>query len=208
MRRNMVQSLIEHGEIRTTIVKAKELRSFAEKIVTLAVDGSLAARQQAEALLTDRSIIPKESQKEYDRMSDTDRERVLRSKSGRRYRKNTTRPGAKFTAESVIWKLFNDVGPRMKRRNEKLNSSGGYTRIIKLADRRLGDAGRIAILQFVDEKDAPRKKLADKTARKRRARVKYNVFAGKPRAAQRGARRSSAPKAAPDAGATAEAKSE
>ncbi|MEW6252758.1 MAG: L17 family ribosomal protein, partial [Planctomycetota bacterium] len=89
LRRNLVQSLIEHGEVRTTLVKAKEVRAFAEKVVSLAVDGSLAARQRAEALLTDRAIIPKDHQDDYDRMSDAKRDKVIRARSGRRWRKNT-----------------------------------------------------------------------------------------------------------------------
>ena len=36
LRRNMVQSLFEHGKIRTTLPKAKEVRAFAEKLITLA----------------------------------------------------------------------------------------------------------------------------------------------------------------------------
>ena len=197
LRRNLVQSLFEHGEIRTTIPKAKEVRAFAERLITLALDGSPAARQRAEAALTDRSIIPAEHQEEYDKMSDAKREKVLRSRSGRRYRKNVARPGQKFTAESVITKLFTDIAARMKRRNEKLNSKGGYTRVIKLSQRRLGDAGQLAILQLVKEDDKPREKLADKTERKRRAKVKYSVYAGKPRALQ--TRRRSSKKAKPAA---------
>jgi len=179
MRRNMVQSLIEHGEIRTTLVKAKDVRPLAERLVTLAIDGSLAARQRAISLLNDRSIVPAEHREEYDQLSDAKRAKVLRSRSGRRYRATTTRPGVKFTAESVIHKLFADLGPRMKRRNEKRNCSGGYTRIIKLADRRLGDGTSLAILQWVGDEEKPRPKAADKTERKRRARVKYSAYAGK-----------------------------
>jgi large subunit ribosomal protein L17 len=182
LRRNLVQSLIEHGEVRTTIPKAKEVKAFAERLISLAVTGGLAARQRAEALLQDRAIIPKESRADYDRMSDAKRDKTLRSRSGRRYRANQPRPGLKFTAESVLHRLFADLGPRMKRRNEARHSGGGYTRIIKLADRRLGDAGRIAILQLVAEDEKPREKSTTKTERKRRARVKYSVYAGKPRA--------------------------
>ncbi len=181
LRRNLVQSLIEHGEVRTTLIKAKEVRSFAEKLVTLGIDGSLAARQRAESLLTDRAIIPAEHRDDYDRMSDAKRNKVLRARSGRRWRKNTARPGLKFTAESVVHKLFADVGPRMKKRNETHRCSGGYTRIIKLPDRRLGDAGALAILQLVKEDEKPRPRNKDKTERKRRARVKYTVYAGKAR---------------------------
>ncbi len=188
LRRNMVQSLFEHGEVRTTIPKAKEARVFAERLVTLAIDGSLAARQRAEALLQDRAIIPAEHRDDYDRMSDAKRDKVLRSRSGRRHRRNAPRHGLKFTAESVMNRLFTEIGPKMKRRNEQRGCSGGYTRIIKLADRRLGDGGQLAILQLVDDKDEPRPRSSAKTERKRRARVKYDVYAGKPRQ-QRGRRR-------------------
>lgn len=181
LRRNLVQSLFEHGEVRTTIIKAKEVRRFAERLITLAIDGNLAARQRAESLLGDRAIIPADHQEDYDRMSDAKRNKTLRARSGRRYRANVTRPGLKFTAESVLHKLFSAIGPAMKKRNETLRCSGGYTRIIKLADRRLGDGGQLAILQLVKEDDKPRKRSKDKTERKRRARVKYSVYAGKAR---------------------------
>lgn len=188
LRRNLVQSLIEHGEVRTTLAKAKDARPLAERVVTLAIDGSLAARQRAIALLNDRSIIPAEHRDEYDRMSDAKRLKVRRSRSGRRYRATTTRPGVKFTAESVIHRLFAEIGPRMKKRNEKRSCSGGYTRIIKLADRRLGDGTLLSILQWVGEDDKPRPKGSDKTERKRKARVKYASYAGKP-VPRRGRRR-------------------
>lgn len=200
LRRNLVQSLIEHGRVRTTITKAKEFRPAADKLVTLAIDGSLVARQRAIAILNDRSIIPAENREDYDRMSDAKRAKVLRSRSGRRYRASTTRPGVKFTAESVIHKLFAEIGPRMKKRNDSRGCSGGYTRIIKLSDRRLGDGARLALLEFVGEDEKPRPKNTDKTERKRRAKVKYAVYAGKPRSA-RAPRRASKPAKRQTAGA-------
>jgi large subunit ribosomal protein L17 len=195
LRRNLVQSLFEHGEVRTTVIKAKEVRSMAEKLLTLAIDGSLAARQRAEAILQDRAIIPKEHQEDYDRMSDPKRDKSIRARSGRRYRANTPRPGLKFTAESVIHKLFSELGPRLKQRNQSRSCSGGYTRIIKLAERRLGDGGQLAILQMIGDDDQPREKNTAKTGRKRRARVKYTVYAGKPRS-HPGRRRASKPASA------------
>lgn len=178
MRRNLVQSLIEHGEVRTTLPKAKDTRRLAERLVTLAIDGGLAARQRAIALLNDRAIIDKDHQSDYDQMSDAKRRQVLRSRSGRRHRSATTKPGVKFTAQSVIHKLFAEIGPKMKKRREACGP-GGYTRIIKLADRRLGDASPLAILQLVGEEDKPRPKGSEKTERKRRARAKYAFYAGK-----------------------------
>ena len=183
LRRNLVQSLIEHGQVRTTLVKAKDVRPLAERLVGLAIDGI--------AWLNDRAIIPKDNRVDYDGMSDAKRAKVLRSRAGRRYRASTTRPGVKFTAESVVHRLFAEIGPKMKARNEKRHCAGGYTRIIKLADRRLGDASPLAILQLVGADDKPRPKLSDKTERKRRARVKYAAYAGKPlqrRGRRRGAK--------------------
>ena len=56
MRRNMVSSLFEHETICTTIQKAKEVKSFAEKMITLAKKGTLAARRRAISELCDRAI--------------------------------------------------------------------------------------------------------------------------------------------------------
>ena len=48
---NMVKSLIENGRITTTVVKAKELRRHAEKMITLAKKNDLAAKRMAKAKL-------------------------------------------------------------------------------------------------------------------------------------------------------------
>ena len=50
---NMAAALIKHEQITTTLPKAKELRPFVEKLVTLGKRGGLAARRQAHAVLQD-----------------------------------------------------------------------------------------------------------------------------------------------------------
>ena len=57
MLRNMATSLFVHGRIVTTPTKAKEARPFAEKLITLAKDGSLAARRRALAELHDPKVV-------------------------------------------------------------------------------------------------------------------------------------------------------
>ena len=59
MFRNMVVSLLEHERVRTTSPKAKELRSWADKIITLGKKGTLHARRQAFALLRNEGIVKK-----------------------------------------------------------------------------------------------------------------------------------------------------
>ena len=53
MMANLASSLIEHGAINTTEARAKELRSFVERLVTLAKRGDLHARRRALAYLRD-----------------------------------------------------------------------------------------------------------------------------------------------------------
>ncbi len=61
LRRNMAQSLFEHGSIRTTEAKAKEMRPFIEKLITLARRGDLHSRRQAMSTLQhpDKGVIYK-----------------------------------------------------------------------------------------------------------------------------------------------------
>jgi len=57
--RNMVSSLIEHGRIKTTDTKAKELRIVADKMVTLGKKGDLHARRRAMRTLRGKTIAKK-----------------------------------------------------------------------------------------------------------------------------------------------------
>jgi len=132
MRRNMVASLFEHETISTTIEKAKEVKPFAEKLITLAKKGTLPARRRAISLLGNRDIVAHED--------------------GKRVRKGT-----------VVGKLFSDIGPRY------LDRPGGYTRIIRLSLRRLGDNGQLVLLQLVgkDETSERQSKAARKRSRRK-----------------------------------------
>jgi len=114
LRRNMVASLFEHETISTTLEKAKEVRSFAEKLITLAKKGTLPARRRAIAMLNNRAIYAEED--------------------GKMVKKGT-----------VVGKLFSEIGPRY------LERAGGYTRIIKLPKCRLGDGGKLVLLQLVEQ---------------------------------------------------------
>jgi len=149
LRRNLVSSLIEHETISTTIEKAKEVKAFAEKLITLARQGTLSARRRAIALLGNRDIINYEDNKAV--------------KKG-----------------TIIGKLFSELGPRY------LDRPGGYTRIIRLALRRLGDNGQLVLLQLIGPDEKPKKETkgaAKKRARKREkkaARAEETAPAEKP----------------------------
>ncbi len=131
MRRNLVASLIQHETISTTIGKAKEVKPFAEKLITLAKKGTLAARRQAISLLGNRDIVNEED-------------------------------GQSVKTGTVIGKLFSELGPRY------LDRAGGYTRIIRLSMRRLGDNGQLVLLQLVapDEVSTKRSKPKKRSRKK------------------------------------------
>jgi large subunit ribosomal protein L17 len=129
MRRNLVASLFQHETISTTMEKAKEVKPFAEKLITLAKKGTLSARRQAIALLGNRDIVDYEE--------------------GQSVRKGT-----------VVGKLFSELGPRY------LDRPGGYTRIIRLSLKRLGDNGQLVLLQLVGADESSAKKSRKRSRKK------------------------------------------
>lgn len=192
----MAQSLFEHGQIRTTLEKARDLRPFAERLITLARRASaggtpaerLVARRRLHRLLGDRAIIPKDHRGAYEMMSDAKRARVLRAPSGRRHRTGGPKGRLDFTAESVAHRLIETVASRYQERD------GGYTRLIRLSDRRVGDHASLAVLQLVGDERSPGSIAKPrKTSRRRKADARYAFAirltkkAAEPRGAARGA---------------------
>jgi len=70
--RNMSQALIKHEQIVTTLPKAKELRPYVEKLITLAKRGGLSNRRLAQARLLDETQLKKLFDVLADRYSDRD----------------------------------------------------------------------------------------------------------------------------------------
>jgi len=186
LRRNLVQNLVEHGRVRTTLTKAKDLRPYAERIITQAKrchaagrrsDAeskalSLRMRRQLHKQLSDRSIIPAEHRKDYDAMSDAQRRRTLRLPSGARFNTGEPKGRLSFTGESVLHRLINVIAPRFADR------PGGYTRIIRLPDRRVGDHSALAILELVGNEKAPGSLPKPKrSARRRRQNSRFGAAA-------------------------------
>jgi len=171
MQRNLAQSLFEHGQVRTTLAKAKDIRPFAEKLITLAKkarSGSQTARRQIHKLLSDRSMIPAEHREAYDLMSDAKRSVHVRQPSAARYRTGQPKGRLAFTGESIVYRLIHTVATRFEDRD------GGYTRIIRLPTPRLGDHSAQAVVQLVGQEESPGPVAkAHKTARSRRTDSRY-----------------------------------
>jgi large subunit ribosomal protein L17 len=129
------------GRIITTIDKAKEVRPLVEKCITIARKG-LAAEDGAKKFGTtaDRGSNEWKAWRESPKWADWNRA-IAPAVAARR--RCLTLLGDKGAVKA----LFASVAPRFT------NRPGGYTRIIRLAKPRLGDAGTRAILEFVGVRD-------------------------------------------------------
>ncbi|MBM3579310.1 MAG: 50S ribosomal protein L17 [Alphaproteobacteria bacterium] len=96
--RNLSLAFIKNDIIKTTLPKAKEVKPFVEKLLTISKKDNLANRRLAISILGNNSLVEK---------------------------------------------LFKEIGPRIKNRN------GGYTRIMKFGFR-TGDKAPMALFELVD----------------------------------------------------------
>ncbi len=120
---NMLKSLIQNERIQTTLAKAKALRRYADKMITLAKKNTLSSRRQAigEMMITFNSLSDKE-------------ERAARQGDISSYNDD----------RQVINKLFTVLGPRFASRQ------GGYTRVVR-HKRRIGDNAQTCIIEYLQQ---------------------------------------------------------
>jgi large subunit ribosomal protein L17 len=185
--------LFQHGQITTTVPKAKCLQPFVEKIITDAKEGTVAARRRVIAklggdkLVFDWLYVAKgATDQEKDAVSALrDRaEKYFPVPDGAKVERN--RYGELRKAPKLVKHIFENVAPRFKDR------AGGYTRIVKLNKARIGDGGEICLIQFVGAEEGP--EIGGRPSTRRRQADRRTAFAAKIRKAT--AEKASADKAA------------
>ncbi len=151
--RNLVTALIWNGRIVTTEARAKEVRSIAEKLITLA------AKEYNNTVTVTKTVQNDKSQSEQEVVNDAPsklharrlimsylydvKELKARDESKSDYRERT-----KEHKHPVVEKLFRELGPKYDKRAQELGQGGGYTRILKMGPRR-GDAAEMVVLELV-----------------------------------------------------------
>ena len=106
--RNQAMALIRHEHIETTMPKAKELRPFVERLITIAKRGVASGEANGKSLHARRLVL------------------------------------AELPDKDVVGKLFESIAPRFAER------PGGYTRILKLGQRK-GDGAPMALIELLPE---------------------------------------------------------
>ena len=187
MLRNLAAGLFEHGEIETTLPKAKAVQPFVEKLITLAKKGTFNARRRIEARLTDRRIhawvadpnVP-DSRKDNPYFELPDEGDI-----------EFNRFGELRKAPRLVQHVMTTIAPLFADRD------GGYTRIVKTGRHRLGDGADLVLLQLVGQEEGP--EIGGGISGRRRQADRRTVFAARLRKESAAAAR-----AAVDAGETAE----
>ena len=149
MFRALTANLVAHESIETTEAKAKELRRVAERLITKAVRlGEVAYTPHDKLSIADRA-----------------RRQAAQQQVGTFLRRfQVTESGGESTKVDLIEKVFVDLAKRFKSR------PGGYTRIIKLGNRR-GDNAPMSLIEFVD-KGEPRAAVEPKAATEKAPKAK------------------------------------
>jgi len=179
--RNLAVAMFEHGQIVTTLPKAKAVQPYVEKIVTLAKRGDLHSRRLVTSKLGhDRRAfawlyLPADA---------TDAERESQQAMVARAEEFFAAIPAEDTVERnrygelrkcprIVKHIFENVAPKFEDR------AGGYTRIVRIGKRRIGDAAELCVLQFVGAEDGP--EIGGNPSRRRRKADRRTAFAAQVR---------------------------
>ena len=190
MLRNLAAGLFEHGEIKTTLPKAKAVQPFVEKIITIARDGTFRARRRIEARLNDRRIhswvaddnVP-DARKDNPYFDLPDADDI-----------EFNRYGEVRKAPRLVQHIMTKVAPMFADR------AGGYTRIVKLGEHRLGDGADLVLLQLTGIEEGPQ--VGGGMSGRRRQADRRTAYAARLRKAE--AATDVADKAPPESEATTE----
>ena len=152
--RNLASQLLWYGRIETTAEKAKEVRSYVEKLITKAVN-TYADTIEYEVTKKDEkgkevtvSAVKDGPKKLAARRAIMAKTYDLQEIKGFNEKKSEFKARTADVQHPLMDKLFNEIAPKYAARKEELKQGGGYTRVYLLGARR-GDNAETAIIELV-----------------------------------------------------------
>lgn len=152
--KNQATNLLWYGSIKTTLAKAKEVRSYAEKLLTLAINSYQDTVKVTKTTLNEKGEKVK-TEVVNDGPKKLNARRVIMSKvydiqevRADKESKTNFIARTKDIAHPLLEKIFNEHAPKYHARKEELGTGGGYTRIVKLGTRN-GDNAPMALIELV-----------------------------------------------------------
>ena len=152
--KNQATALLWTGKVETTVEKAKAVRSYAEKLLTIAI------KAYEDTVKVTKEVVNEKGEKvKQEVINDGPKKLVARRKlmaslydvQEQRAEKESKADFVKRTqnvAHPLIEKIFDVYAPKYAKRNAENGQGGGYTRVLKLGARH-GDNAEMAIVQLV-----------------------------------------------------------
>ena len=152
--RNQASNLLWYGRIETTLATAKEVRSYTEKIITLAMNTyedtveEKITTKNAKGKDVTKTVIKDGAKKLAARRKIMTLTYDFQEQKGFKESKPAFKARTKDIRHPLMEKIFNEIAPKYAERKEEVGQGGGYTRIYKMGPRK-GDAAEVAIIELI-----------------------------------------------------------
>ncbi len=152
--KNQATELLWNGKVETTLVRAKSVQAYAEKLLTLAVRTYEDNVTVVKEVYNDKGAKVKKEVKNDGPKKLAARRKIMAKLNDVQEQRAYKEKRSDFTAKTkdiahpLIEKIFNVYAPKYAKREQELKQGGGYTRIIR-KDIRRGDNAEVVVLELI-----------------------------------------------------------